>query len=139
MPIRIYALAKELKIDSKVLVDFCTKAGIQGKGSALASLEDDEVVKLKAYMEGGAAKRPSAPAPLVSTASVLSAPVAPTATLPPPPPPPRPSPIRSRVGSAATAAPSPGDGGVALAPPPPQPAARTARDGRQREGDDHER
>ena len=51
MPIRIYALAKDLKIDSKELVEFCTKAGIPGKGSALASLEDDEVVKLKAWME----------------------------------------------------------------------------------------
>ena len=39
MPIRIYALAKDLKIDSKELVEFCNKAGIPGKGSALASLE----------------------------------------------------------------------------------------------------
>ena len=62
MPIRIYALAKDLKFDSKELVDLCTKAGITGKGSALASLEDDEVVKLKAFLEGGAAKR-AAPAP----------------------------------------------------------------------------
>ena len=35
MPIRIYALAKDLKIDSKELVEFCNKAGIPGKGSAL--------------------------------------------------------------------------------------------------------
>ena len=33
LPIRIYALAKELKIDNKKLVDICTKAGIKGKGS----------------------------------------------------------------------------------------------------------
>ena len=52
MPIRIYALAKDLKYDSKDLVDLCLKAGITGKGSALASLEDDEVVKLKAYLAG---------------------------------------------------------------------------------------
>ena len=50
MPIRIYALAKELQIDSKELVDICTKAGISGKGSALASLNDDEVVKVKAFL-----------------------------------------------------------------------------------------
>lgn len=50
MPIRIYALAKELQIDSKELVDICTKAGISGKGSALASLNDDEVVKIKAFL-----------------------------------------------------------------------------------------
>ena len=42
MPIRIYALAKQLKLDSKELVDICTKAGITGKGSALASLTDEE-------------------------------------------------------------------------------------------------
>jgi len=29
---RIYALAKELKLDSKVLVDLCAKAGVTGKG-----------------------------------------------------------------------------------------------------------
>ncbi len=53
MPIRIYALAKELQIDNKKLVDVCTRAGITGKGSALASLTDEEVVRLKAFMAGG--------------------------------------------------------------------------------------
>lgn len=52
MPIRIYALAKELKIDSKDLVDICTKAGISGKGSALASLDDGEVEKVRAFLAG---------------------------------------------------------------------------------------
>src|SRR5438874_9638232 len=47
VPIRIYALAKDLKIDSKELVEFCNKAGIPGKGSALASLEDDEIADRK--------------------------------------------------------------------------------------------
>ena len=41
---RIYALAKELKLDSKELVDICAKAGVTGKGSALASLSDEEVL-----------------------------------------------------------------------------------------------
>ncbi len=50
MPIRIYALAKELGLDSKDLVDACKKAGITGKGSALASLDDDEAVKVKDYL-----------------------------------------------------------------------------------------
>ena len=50
MPIRIYALAKELDIDSKELVNVCTKAGVTGKGSALASLTDDEVTKIKAHL-----------------------------------------------------------------------------------------
>ena len=58
MPIRIYALAKELDIDSKELVEVCNKAGITGKGSALASLTDDEVEKIKSHLT-----KKSAPAP----------------------------------------------------------------------------
>lgn len=53
---RIYALAKDLDIDSKELVEVCRKAGIAGKGSALASLTDDEVVKVKAFLRGGEKK-----------------------------------------------------------------------------------
>ena len=52
MPIRIYALAKQLKLDSKVLVDICTKAGVTGKGSALASLTDEETVIVKDFIGG---------------------------------------------------------------------------------------
>ena len=52
MPTRIYALAKDLKLDSKDLVEICKKAGISGKGSALASLTDEEVTKVKAYLQG---------------------------------------------------------------------------------------
>lgn len=61
MPIRIYALAKELKIDSKELVEICTKAGIPGKGSALASLDEDEVNKVRSFLRGPAPKPPSKP------------------------------------------------------------------------------
>jgi predicted transcriptional regulator len=32
VPVRIYALAKELNLDSKELVEVCRKAGIPGKG-----------------------------------------------------------------------------------------------------------
>ena len=53
MPVRIYALAKELNVDSKELVDLCAKAGVTGKGSALASLTDEEAEKVKAYISGG--------------------------------------------------------------------------------------
>ena len=60
MAIRIYALAKKLDLDSKLLVDICTKAGITGKGSALASLSDEEVAKIQAYVDRAAAKK-SAP------------------------------------------------------------------------------
>lgn len=53
MPTRIYSLAKELKIDSKELVEICNKAGVPGKGSALASLTDEEVAKVKNYLSSG--------------------------------------------------------------------------------------
>ncbi len=59
MPVRIYQLAKELKIDNRTLCDICAKAGITGKGSALASLSDEEVEKVKAFMQRG--KTSSAP------------------------------------------------------------------------------
>jgi translation initiation factor IF-2 len=66
LAVRIYALAKELKLDSKELVDICTKAGFPGKGSALASLTDDEAEKVKQFMKGGSPKgKSSAAAPPV--------------------------------------------------------------------------
>lgn len=52
MAIRIYALAKELNIENKALVDICTSVGITGKGSALASLDDEEIAKVKAHLSG---------------------------------------------------------------------------------------
>jgi translation initiation factor IF-2 len=58
LAVRIYALAKQLKLDSKVLVDICTKAGVTGKGSALASLTDEELAKVTAFMDSGKAARP---------------------------------------------------------------------------------
>lgn len=61
MPIRIYSLAKQLKLDSKVLVDICTKAGVTGKGSALASLTDEEMATVMAFINGGKAAKLGAP------------------------------------------------------------------------------
>jgi translation initiation factor IF-2 len=61
VPIRIYALAKELKIENKDLVEICNKAGISGKGSALASLSDEEVERVKSFMSEGS--RPAKPKP----------------------------------------------------------------------------
>ena len=77
MAVRIYTLSKELKIDSKELVELCTRAGIQDKGSALASMSDEEVAKLKEFIAGKsrAVERPAAAGP-------AAAPVRPTA--PPP-------------------------------------------------------
>ena len=53
MPIRIYSLAKQLKIDSKELVEVCNRAGVPGKGSALASLSDEEADRVREYLKGG--------------------------------------------------------------------------------------
>jgi hypothetical protein len=52
VPVRIYALAKDLNLDSKELVEICRKAGIPGKGSALASLTDEEAEKVKGFLSG---------------------------------------------------------------------------------------
>ena len=62
MAVRIYTLAKELKLDSKELVEICSRAGIQDKGSALASMTDEEVARLREFMAGKATKLPERPA-----------------------------------------------------------------------------
>jgi translation initiation factor IF-2 len=72
LPIRIYALAKQLNIDSKELVDICTKAGVSGKGSALASLTDEEMAKVTAFIAGGKAGRH--PVPGAATGEAEAAP-----------------------------------------------------------------
>ncbi len=63
MPVRIYAFAKQLELDNKQLLDICEKVGIKGKGSALASLDDDEIAKIKSFMDGAGSNGSSAPAP----------------------------------------------------------------------------
>ena len=73
MVVRIYSLAKELKLDSKVLVDICTKAGVAGKGSALASLTDEEVTKVKAFMASGGGKPAAAPPTTAAAAAAAAA------------------------------------------------------------------
>jgi translation initiation factor IF-2 len=60
VPKRIYSLAKELSMDSKELVDLCTKIGILNKGSALASLEDEEVARIEKYLAGSESQSPVA-------------------------------------------------------------------------------
>ena len=83
LAVRIYTLAKELNLDSKLLVDLCTKAGVTGKGSALASLADDEVVKVKAFIAGGGRAVATAPAPPKPAAVIAPPPAAPTTAKPP--------------------------------------------------------
>lgn len=86
MPVRIYSLAKDLKVDSKDLVDLCKKAGITGKGSALASLTDEEAQRMTDYVRNMSSSVAAAPA--ARPAAVLApvretAPVAPIRELPP--------------------------------------------------------
>lgn len=69
MKIRIFALAKELDIDSKLLIDYCAKAGITIKNSALASISPEEKERVLDVMRSATAG--SAPA----SASVAAAPV----------------------------------------------------------------
>ncbi|MEO1530326.1 MAG: translation initiation factor IF-2, partial [Planctomycetota bacterium] len=64
---RIYALAKELNLDSKELVDLVKKVGITGKGSALASLTDDEAQRVRDHLQGGSGESAEKPAPAAAT------------------------------------------------------------------------
>lgn len=62
--VRIYAFAKELGIDNKDLLEICRKAGIKGKGSALANLEDDEIEKIKLHLAEPPKAEPKPDAPV---------------------------------------------------------------------------
>ncbi len=93
MAVRIYSLAKELKLDSKVLVDICTTAGVTGKGSALASLSEEEVDRVKAFLAGGKSG-PGAAAPAPKRPPVVKA-----APVEPPPPPLQPQPQPPQTGA----------------------------------------
>ena len=54
MSIRVYALAKELQVDNKSLMGLCSSIGIIPKGkSALASISDEDAVKVKAHVLHG--------------------------------------------------------------------------------------
>ena len=59
---RIYALAKQLKMDSKDLVLVCERAGIKGKSSALSQLTDEEEATLFKFLEAQKARSSARPA-----------------------------------------------------------------------------
>lgn len=81
MKIRIFALAKELDIDSKLLIDACTKAGITIKNSALASISPEERDRVLRVLEDQRTGSTSAAAPSSSAAApAKAAPSAGTAT-----------------------------------------------------------
>ena len=52
VPVRIYAFAKDLGMDNKQLLDICEQAGVGGKGSALASLSEDEITTINSFLAG---------------------------------------------------------------------------------------
>lgn len=61
MSIRIYALAKQLKKESKELVEICKKLGLDGKGSPLASLTDEETKLVVDHFEKTSDSAPAQP------------------------------------------------------------------------------
>jgi translation initiation factor IF-2 len=96
LAVRIYALAKELKLDSKELVDICTNAGLPGKGSALASLTDEEAERVRQFVRGTGGKPKSsvatAPAPQRPNESTRTGKMPVIVT-------PKPAPVRSKAGA----------------------------------------
>jgi internalin A len=50
MAIRIYSLAKEFRVDPRLLVDECANLGVHGKGSSLASLTHDEEALVRTFL-----------------------------------------------------------------------------------------
>lgn len=61
MRIRIFALAKELGLDSKDLIQHCTDAGLNVKSSALASITEEERDRLMAHLNSQGGETPAAP------------------------------------------------------------------------------
>jgi len=120
LAVRIYSLAKELKVDSKELVDICTKAGVPGKGSALASLTEEEVEKVKQFLKGGIAAKGAKPAAKAAPVApqrptepvrpgkmpviVTSKPVAPTSRPKPAEEAPEPEPVEEPIAAVTIAA-----------------------------------
>ena len=78
MKIRIFALAKELDYDSKVLISHCNDAGIPVKSSPLASISPEEKDVLMAYLDSlgkKASPAPAAPATPAAPSIPLDAPL----------------------------------------------------------------
>ncbi len=122
MPVRIYALAKELKLDSKDLVDLCTRIGIPNKGSALASLEDEEVARIRKYLAGS---NPPSDGPQATASAVVRNPNAPVIGAPIREPSPPPLVKESSIPASPPVAAPAKQPAVSL-PPAPIPAAHRA-------------
>jgi translation initiation factor IF-2 len=65
--VRVFNLAKELDLESKVLVDYCKELGFTGITSQLNGLEPDQVEAVRQYVKKGPkSAAPAAPAPVPS-------------------------------------------------------------------------
>ena len=60
--VRVYALARELNVESKDLLDLCKQAGFEVKNQ-LSNLESDQVALLKDLIKRGPNIAPAAPLP----------------------------------------------------------------------------
>ena len=76
MKIRIFALARDLGLDSKVLIDLCEQAGVKLR-NALATISEEERDTVVAYIrsKGGAASGASPTAPAADIAPVRDVPL----------------------------------------------------------------
>ncbi len=76
MKIRIFALARDLGLDSKVLIDLCEQAGVKLR-NALATISEEERDTVVAYIrnKGGAAPGASPSAPPAAIAPVRDVPL----------------------------------------------------------------
>src|SRR5262245_32634411 len=61
LKIRIFTLAKELDMDSKVLIGVCQKVGIHLKDSPLASISEDEKERVLAFIRQGSSPGEAVP------------------------------------------------------------------------------
>jgi translation initiation factor IF-2 len=77
LKIRIFALAKEMNLDSKELIEACAKVGIILKNSALASISPEERDKVVEFL-----KQASSPAAPSARSTAPAAPVAPVRDVP---------------------------------------------------------
>lgn len=69
--VRVYALARELDVDTKHLLDLCKQAGYDVKNQ-LSGLEHEQVAHLKEMIKRGAAKAPAQPAQAKPVTPVLT-------------------------------------------------------------------
>ena len=70
MKVRIFSLAKELDVDSKVLIQHCLDAGLDVKISPLASITEDERDLLMAHLKKVGVTGLSTPGAPASSSSI---------------------------------------------------------------------